>query len=159
MKQQQKLEFTIPEFISHVPQARLKMLKIGFNAMYSGMHRIIRSNLKNSIKEFARPYIPGQVSMSKYPVKIHYTIVAPINWKAVSFRGGAIKWTKPKKGYQPTWDIDNLAAIWVKILNDLIVEQGILPDDNVSYVQEVGYHWEECKDFEDREIRCCITPF
>ena len=44
-------------------------------------------------------------------------------------------WKKHKPDYKPNWDLDNLAVLWIKIINDTLTQKGIIVDDTVEYVQ------------------------
>ena len=65
---------------------------------------------------------------------------------------GNITWKPPHDRYKPNWDLDNLAFIWLKSLNDGLVKAGILPDDTVEYLNSTAYSVHFVKTFEQRKL-------
>ena len=87
------------------------------NIFYGGVHWAIRKKLVELCKFYLiskmRAYKP--IDEEQLPIKIE------------------IVYSSPKH----TFDIDNKAGYWLKVLLDLIKQKGIVPDDNVKFVSEI----------------------
>lgn len=85
------------------------------NLFYGGVHWAVRKKLV----EWSKLYLLGefkdgikQVNPDCYPITIEIVYHSP----------------------KHTFDIDNKAGYWLKVLLDLIKQNGFVPDDNVKYV-------------------------
>ena len=87
------------------------------NIFYGGVHWAIRKKLVELCKFYLiskmRAYKP--IDEEQLPIKIE------------------IVYSSPKH----TFDIDNKAGYWLKVLLDLIKQKGIVPDDNVKFISEI----------------------
>lgn len=87
------------------------------NIFYGGVHWAIRKKLVELCKFYLiskmRAYKP--IDEEQLPIKIE------------------IVYSSPKH----TFDIDNKAGYWMKVLLDLIKQKGIVPDDNVKFISEI----------------------
>ena len=63
-----------------------------------------------------------------------------------------VSWNPAPPDYVPNWDIDNLASIWLKCLNDVLIKKGILPDDTVKYLRKTTYEFIPVYNFKDRKL-------
>lgn len=87
------------------------------NIFYGGVHWAIRKKLVEMCKLYLMSKITKKVSISedKFPIQIE------------------IIYSSPKH----TFDIDNKAGYWLKVLLDLIKQNGTVPDDNVKYISSI----------------------
>jgi hypothetical protein len=87
------------------------------NVFYGGVHWAIRKKLVEMCKFYLMSKITKKVSISedKFPIQIE------------------IIYSSPKH----TFDIDNKAGFWLKVLLDLIKQNGTVPDDNVKYISSI----------------------
>jgi hypothetical protein len=92
--------------------------KINGQEFYAGVGSpIIRVKVVNAIKDSFRPYLKGIKPLDDFPVCIdchYYDVPGPANW-----------------------DLDN-KWIYTKVFQDLLVKEGILPDDNIHYVSRAA---------------------
>ena len=92
---------------------------ISINAQHiynNNMSHIMRSTYIKKIKQVIRPFLIGiqPIDASDFPVHLTGKIFCPAN------------------GYN--WDLDNLAYIYSKVIQDLLVEMKIIPDDSIRYI-------------------------
>lgn len=158
---------TIPEFMTHVNKSKFKYFKINGQAIYSGnLHPRTRALVVETMHKYIKRYVPTTTDLTgMYPLKITLKFYAPVNYGNVSLRtdkktnGKYLCWNMPEVGYMPTWDADN-QWIWGKCFNDVLKEQGIIPDDNVAYIKSSGeVVWEEVADIKDRKLVFIITRY
>ena len=153
----------IPEFPTHIARtdnkvAVNKMIKINNQSIYNGglnrfarnivmtnMHKYLRKQLKPYVKTWKREKVV-------FPISIDLTICTVVNHGSISMRSGKICWKYPKEGYEPNWDIENLATIWIKALNDTLTELGFIPDDNIVYIHKISYNFKDVEDLKDRAL-------
>lgn len=86
------------------------------------------------------------------PIGTHLHIYVPKNYGSVRMVKGKITWKPPHDRYKPNWDLDNLAFIWLKSLNDGLVKAGVLPDDTVEYLNSTAYSVHYVKNFANRKL-------
>lgn len=133
-----------------------KMFKINNQAIYNGslhkharaivmrnMHNWIINKLKESNVHKNKPTGPVQLILTIYTVKNH----GSIQW-----RKGGVTWKYPSEEYIPTWDEDNLSAIWIKAIKDSLSEYSFWSDDNVYVCRGTNSMIEFVDDIEDRRI-------
>jgi hypothetical protein len=84
----------------------------------SNMSQIMRSSYIKRIKSVIRPFLVGiqPVDISDFPVQLTGKLYCP---------SGAAN-----------WDLDNLAYIYSKVIQDLLVELRIIPDDSIRYINK-----------------------
>lgn len=146
-----KLQITLPKFPTHVKISKTKSMKLGYNKIYAGVNHFIREKTVKQVHDFVDAHIPTGVTVST-PVGTHLHIYVPMNYGAVRMSKGQLIWKPPHDRYKPNWDLDNLAFIWIKSLNDGLVKAGILPDDTVEYLNSTSYTVHFVNSFEDRKL-------
>ena len=150
-----KLEF--PEFITHIPQNKKVWIKIGYNKIHASVHFSTRAALVAAMHGYIEKHIPENLTIQG-PVETVLTVYAPINFgnmkmlldKTTGKR--KISWKPAEKDYKPNWDIGNLALIWLKCLDDVLIKKGILPDDTVEYLQRTTYEFIPVASFKERKL-------
>jgi len=155
------LEF--PEFITHIPKSnpkdssKTKWQKIGFNSIYSTPHYTLRNALVGAIHRYLEKHIPNNLVIQG-PVETQLIIHVPINYGDVKLLKNKetnqryLSWKKPPINYKPSWDIGNLANMWLKCLDDMLIKKGILPDDTIEHLQKTSYEFIECETIKDRKL-------
>jgi hypothetical protein len=131
-----------------------KFIKINNQSIYNG--KLNRFSRAIAVKNL-HGYIESKIKQSccpiqKYPITITYIIKTVKNHGSISMRKGKLYWKEANASYVPNWDIDNLAFLWIKAINDTLVKSGIIPEDNVSYVKGGKYKIKYVKDLNNREI-------
>ena len=150
-----KLEF--PEFITHVPQSKNKFLKIGYNRIYASGHYTMRAALVAAMHGYIEKHIPPNLSIQT-PVETKLTIYAPLNYgnvkKLRDKKTGHwnLNWKPPRPEYKPNWDIGNLAMVWIKCLDDVLIKKGLLPEDTIEFLQKTSYEFVEVKTLKERKL-------
>lgn len=153
----------IPLFPTHIARsdnkfAPNKMQKINNQAIYNGsLNRFARAIVMNNLHDYLavhmHTYLPAFLrSGVQFPVCVELEVHTVINHGDISMRKGKTCWKPAKPGYEPGWDIENLASIWIKALNDVFTRSKFIPDDNVKYIDCVGYKFEQVKTLEDRKL-------
>lgn len=82
----------------------------------SNMSHIKRWSYIKKIKELIRPFLKDIKPIKQFPIKLSGNLYCPIG-----------------KG---DWDLDNLTFIYSKVIQDLMVELKIIPDDNIRYINK-----------------------
>jgi hypothetical protein len=87
------------------------------NIFYGGVHWAIRKKLVEMCKLYLMSKISKRVVIKeeKFPIQIEIIYHSP----------------------KHTFDIDNKAGYWLKVLLDLIKQNGTVPDDNVKYISSI----------------------
>jgi hypothetical protein len=87
------------------------------NIFYGGVHWAIRKKLVELCKFYLIGKMKKKVSIKEdqFPVEIEIVYHSP----------------------KHTFDIDNKAGYWLKVLLDLIKQNGTVPDDNVKFVSSI----------------------
>jgi hypothetical protein len=154
------LEF--PEFITHIPQSKNKWIKIGYNKIYASGHHMLRASLVAAMHGYLEKHIPDNLQIPT-PVQTHLIVYVPINFGNVKrLKNKAtgkyyISWKPPRPGYEPNWDIGNLAMIWIKCLDDVLIKKGLIPEDTVSFLQKTTYEFREVSTLKERKLVYKIT--
>ena len=131
---------------------RNKYIKVNNQNVYNGkLNRFARSIAVDNLHKWVATKISCK-PIKKYPVKIHYIFNVVYNHGAISKRSDNIIWKPHKPGYKANWDLDNLFTLWMKVINDTLVEKSILKDDTVDYLNGVIVDIKFVKDLEDRSI-------
>lgn len=148
---------TIPEFITHVPMSKSKYRKINGQNIYSGMNPHIRAKLMREMHQYLRQYVKRNWRL-KPPLSVKLEFHAPINYGSVrrikDKKTGISKlsWKEPDVNYVPRWDADN-QWIWTKAFNDVLVQEGVVEDDNVSQIRASGeVKWIPVDHLDDRKL-------
>lgn len=150
-----KLEF--PEFITHIPQSKTKFLKIGYNRIYASGHFSTRAAIVAAMHGYIEKHIPPNLTI-KTPLETKLTVYAPINYGNVKrlqnkkTKQWYLSWKPPYDGYKPNWDIGNLAMVWIKCLDDVLIKKGILPEDTIEFLKKTTYEFVEVKTLKERKL-------
>jgi len=150
-----KLEF--PEFITHIPKNKKEWIKIGYNKIHASVHYTTRAALVAAMHGYIEKHIPENLTIEG-PVETKLTVFAPINFgimkMVVDKKTGKrkVSWNLAPPNYKPNWDIGNLALIWLKCLDDVLIKKGILPDDTVEHLQRTTYEFIPITNFKDRKL-------
>lgn len=75
-----------------------------------------RANKINRLKDILRPYIKQMSSVKEYPIGLQIEL------------------------YNTSFNVDafNKGAIYIKVIEDLMTEQGIIEDDSPGYINDTG---------------------
>jgi len=150
-----KLEF--PEFITHVPQSKNKFLKIGYNRIYASAHHTVRAALVAAMHGYIEKHIPENLSIET-PIETKLIVYVPINFgdvkklKNKKTLSWYISWKPARPNYKARWDIGNLAMVWIKCLDDVLIKKGILPEDTVEYLKKTSYEFIEVPTLKERKL-------
>lgn len=139
----------IDKFITHVAktnnkQAPNKYIKINNQLIYnSNLNRFQRNIVVHNLHEYLIPFIIKSLpKLINLPYQVSLDIYVPINYGDVSRRKRKgipyISWKEPKKNYEPTWDIDNLGDLWLKVFKDALQISGVIENDNVKFIKANG---------------------
>jgi hypothetical protein len=138
---------------------KVKYEKIGYNKIYSGnLHFVLRSIMIKGMHKYLLKNIPKDIGMLKTPVETILEVHAPINYGNVkllfdkNIDKHKISWKKPPDDFEPSWDLDNLVAAWIKTINDCIQKRGIVPNDNVRYITKKTEEFVPCEELDDRKL-------
>ena len=148
------LSVTMDKFSTHVPlnKKRSKWMKIGFNRIYSGMNFHLRNLVVSHMHEYISSCIPAGVKPLRPGLRCKLIVKVPKNFGNIRRVKGKLSWKKPPKDHRPNWDLENLANIWIKCINDTLVGREVIPDDTVGVISGISYEFVECEEFEDREL-------
>lgn len=150
-----KLEF--PEFITHIPVNKKNWVKIGYNKIHASVHYTTRAALVAAMHGYIEKHIPDNLSIDT-PVETKLTVYAPINYGVMKMikdkETGRRKtsWKPAADDYKPNWDIGNLALIWIKCLDDVLIKKGILPDDTVEFLRRTTYEFVPISNLRNRKL-------
>ena len=155
-----KVKITIPKFITHIAKTKKKYVKINGQKLFTGMNYHLRALIVRRMHTYIQQYIPPVLELDDMaPLKVKLFVHTAINHGDVRMYKGNLSWRKPKKGYVPKWDVDNL-WIWIKCFQDTLVDMGILEDDNIKYIPNSGeIEFIEVEDFEDRKLVFELTKY
>lgn len=167
MNENKEIRIEIPEFITHVNKSKFKYFKINGQAIYSGnLHPRTRALVVETMHNYLKKYLPKTIDLTgMYPIKVALEFHVPVNYGDVSLRTDKetgkkkLCWKETHIGYMPGWDVDN-QWIWGKCFNDVLKEQGIIPDDNCMYVRSSGeVTWKEVSHINDRKLVFIIKQY
>ncbi len=156
------VEIILENFPTHLPYTDNKKkensyVKLNYQTIYNGkINKFSRAILMNNMHKYIISRLPIDVVSLKFPLKIHLIFNTVVNHGLIQrrFTQGNYKILCPelKEDYSPSWDIENLAAIWRKAINDSLTIFGIIPDDNINYVNTNSHTLNIIKDFNERSI-------
>lgn len=152
-----RLQLEFPEFITHIPQSRKIWVKIGYNKIHASVHFATRAALVAAMHGYIEKHIPENLTIQG-PVETKLIVYAPVNYGAMKMIQNKqtgkrqISWKPAAADYKPNWDIGNLALVWLKCLDDVIIKKGILPDDTVEFIRKTSYEFVPVKDLKDRKL-------
>lgn len=150
-----RLEF--PKFITHIPTSKNKAIKIGYNQLYSSPHYTVRAALVSAMHTYIENHIPDHLDIEN-PLSTHLIIYAPINYGDVKRlrdkKTGKYKisWKSARTDYVPRWDLGNLAMVWLKCLDDVLIKKGIISDDTIEFIKKTTYEYVEVANLDDRKL-------
>ncbi len=112
---------------------------ISGNEIYARMHERKRMMIVKGIKDSIRPYLKAALPKKlDSPVSVEMILHCP-----------------PKSA---NWDLDNL-WIYFKCFQDLIVDEGFLPDDSIMYItKSTSITYVPCKHEEERKMVFIVRP-
>lgn len=161
------MEITLPKFPTHLPKTNNKikankLIKLNGQSIYNGaLSRFGRAIVMNNFHDYLVPEfkkfkdaIHAQMDLGelKYPLVVVLNFYTPINHGNIQVRKGKLVWKPAEPDFEPSWDIDNLASIWMKPVKDSLAMAGIIPNDNVKFIRGGGYLFNEVSDIEDRKL-------
>ena len=153
----QKIVLEFPKFITHVPQSKKKWVKIGYNKIHASAHFTVRNAFVAAMHKYISKHIPNNLEILT-PVHTKLIVYAPINYGGVKrlkdkkTNKAYINWKPAKKDYKPNWDIGNLALVWLKCLDDMLIKKGIIPEDTVEFVRKTSYEFVEVSTLDERKL-------
>ena len=140
---------TFKEFPTHVTLSKTqrknkvkilkeKRLKITSQVIYNSMvSKFTRAKVVEFIKTFMLSSMGNsskiKIKDSNYPVSIKLEAHIPITYGGVCYHNDKLIFKKFQR-----WDLDNMAYIWFKCFNDCLVENKILKDDSILFIQNTG---------------------
>ncbi len=153
------LELELCKFPSHIEYTKSKnpkFVKVNYQNIYNGKinefsRALMVRNLHNFIKsQLSEGSIIGDDLAEE--IEIHTVI----NHDSISRRKSEgvykILWKPPVENYNPRWDIENLASIWSKVINDTLIELNYLEDDTIKNIVSIKYKFIPIDDFLNRKI-------
>jgi hypothetical protein len=152
-----EITLTFPEFITHIPVSKKEFIKIGYNKIHAGIHFSKRGALVSAMHGYIEKHIPELLSIQG-PIETSLVVYAPVNFGGMKMildketGKRKVSWKPAEKNYKPNWDIGNLALIWLKCLDDVIIKKGILPDDSIQHLRKTSYEFEPVTQFRDRKL-------
>jgi hypothetical protein len=152
------VSFTINQFPTHIAKSNNKVkankfVKINNQSIYNGtLHHMSRARVIDNLKTFVMEQLQDVPKGLKSKIKTSYRFYTVINHGDIKRIKGETRWKPPKKGYMPSWDIQNLAFVWMKVIDDCLQESGIIKNDNVSYMLGGNYEFVEIDNYEQRKI-------
>lgn len=152
----------LDKFPTHLPytknkKAPDKFVKINNQSIYNGkLNRFSRNNVIGELHRYICKRIPKDIKIKQYPISVTFDIHTVINHGSVRKLGENIIWKYPSEEYVATWDIENLATIWIKAGMDSLVKSKVIPDDNVNFINSITYRYYPIEDFEHRYINITI---
>lgn len=159
---QNLVEFTLSKYPTHIAytnnkKAPNKYKKINGQAIYNGsLQMFARKIAINNIHEYILENVP-ETTITEFPIKVKYTIGAPLNYGDVSRRKKEgsyyISWKPYSENYEPSSDLDNMSYIWTKAIQDCIVKAGIVPNDTLKYITSFEVEYKEIRELENRFIK------
>jgi len=155
--QKKIIRIEIPDFITHVPLSKTKYRKINGQNVYSGMNPHIRAKLMRELHDFLRPYVKKSWDLTP-PRSVRLEFHVPVNFGSVKrvmnkkTGKSELQWKEPVNPNEATWDVDN-QWIWTKAFNDVLVQEKVISDDNVTKIQSSGeIKWVPVDHIDDRKL-------
>lgn len=152
-----EITLTFPEFITHIPVSKKEFIKIGYNKIHSGIHFSKRGALVSAMHGYIEKHIPENLTI-KGPIESSLSVYAPVNFGGMKMildketGRRKVSWKPADKNYEPNWDIGNLALIWLKCLDDVLIKKGILPDDSIQHLRKTSYEFIPVTQFWERKL-------
>jgi hypothetical protein len=118
-----RLEYDNPPTFIEVGKTKKRKIYLGYNAIYAGIHYSVRQMIVKELKSFLWNKEFSMIEKIENPVRVKITYRRNLK----------------------NWDLDNKCGLWAKCFLDLAKGQ-IFHDDNVRYVKELVYCYEEGPD-------------
>jgi len=135
-----------------------RYMKINGQSIYNGkLNRFSRNIAIKNLHNYITSQLPKNKKITEYPIKIKYLFKVVKNYGSISRRKEKIIWKPYKDNYRANWDIDNLAGIWIKAINDTLVKNKIIIDDTVVFIKGGDYEVEFVDDIKKMEIILTFT--
>jgi len=142
--------------ITNNKKAPNKYIKISGQAIYNGtLGRFQRATAVSNLHNYLIQGLPQSINIT-YPFITNLEFYAPINYGNVRRIKGQINWKPPKEDYIPTWDIDN-QWIWIKLFNDVLQEQKLIPKDTVKDINGLCIKYYQIDNLNDRKLIFNLT--
>jgi hypothetical protein len=160
-----EIKITIP-LITHIPKTQNKnkkdkYIKINNQSIYNGLlNRFTRAIVVENLHAYFANNIEEEfkgLSIDSNNIKLLYEFYTVYNHGDVRLLKTGISWNPPKKGYEPRWDLDNLADLWCKIGSDTLVLEKVIKEDTVQFIKEKTCRFIEIKELYDAKIDITIT--
>ena len=153
------MRIEINNFPTHIAKTKNKVapnkyVKLNNQSIYnSNLNRFARNIVVGNLHAYLAPYLKPHADVLRiFPRVIEVHIYTVRNHGSISRRKGNIIWKPAAEDYKPHWDIENLATIWTKVINDSLVKANVIPDDTIEYVNGVFYKYYEVEDIKDLKI-------
>jgi len=118
-----RLQYDNPPTFIEVGKTKKRKIYLGYNAIYAGIHYSVRQRIVAELKSFLNTKEFSKIGLIDSPARVR--IIYRRNLK--------------------NWDLDNKCGLWAKCFLDLAKGQ-VFQDDNVRYVNELVYSYEEGDD-------------
>lgn len=118
-----ELVYNNPPTFIEIGKVKKRKIYLGYNAIYAGIHYSVRQKIVADIKGFLNTDDFKAVGAIHNPVAVQ------------------IIYSRPGMN----WDLDNKCGLWAKCFLDL-AKGRIFIDDNVRYIKELNYRYEEGPD-------------
>jgi hypothetical protein len=112
----------IIEYIN-ISKKKTKRCYLTSNIFYGGVHFAVRKKIVDGCRKYLNTLLrPEEIIKNlKTPIAIEYIYISQKN---------------------TTFDLDNKLSFWNKIFSDWLVENNIIPDDNVNYIRKISYEYQ-----------------
>jgi hypothetical protein len=160
-----EIKITIP-LITHIPKtankkAADKYIKINNQSIYNGvLNRFARAIVVNNLHYYFADNIDEQfkgMNIDSNNIQLTYEFHTVYNHGDVRKLKSGISWNPPKKGYRPSWDLDNLADLWTKIGNDTLVLEKVIKEDTVEFIKQKTCRFVQINELIDAKIELTIN--
>lgn len=159
-----EVKITIP-LLTHVRKTKNKIkadkyMKINNQSIYNGnlnhfSRAIVVEHLHEHFSNNIDPDLKG-LNIDSNNISLQYEFHTVLNHGDVRRSKTGICWNPPKKGYSPSWDLDNLADLWTKIGNDTLVLDNVIKQDTVEFIKEKTCRFVEISELFDARIELTI---
>lgn len=152
-----EIQLEFPNFITHVPQSKNVWVKIGYNKLYSSAHYTVRAAFVAAMHRYIESHIPDNLEIES-PIETELIIYAPMNFgnvkrlKNKETNQSYISWSPARKDYVPNWDIGNLALVWLKCLDDMLIKKGIIKEDTIEFLRKTSYEFRPVAQLDQRKL-------
>jgi Holliday junction resolvase RusA-like endonuclease len=129
------MEIEVPRYL-YIPRKTKEDKKVAINQnWYRNAHFGEKNQAKKIFKEIVQPQLLG----CKYDVPITISMFINANSKR-------------------KFDLDNVASVTAKFLQDALVELGCIPEDNYEVIKRVSYEFGEIRKQPDPMTTVIINP-